>query len=259
VAPRWDGGGKPERKLRVTQQSPCWLVSPASEIQIGTQNRGTILHHIQQMPGLMCSARRTKPSMPRRSAGIQVRADELNSRGAELYLGRDGYTALQHQGKLDCIGIIKRERSENGISSITLRGSIPHRGRVPQVHSQFVRCVNDVLLFTEPCNEHPPGPALLEWRDGGVTSVRLLHEHNQRRARIGTQGSIVSVPDATYESAQPAPTNPDIPAQDSDAAGRPGHVSRLRGEVKGHVRPDIAAPLLEPESLVIFMSREAEF
>jgi hypothetical protein len=206
----------------------------------------------------MGSARCAKPLVPGWAAGIQMGTYQLDSPRAEQYNRGDRHSALQHEGELDSVGSMERKRREDGITAITLRGAVPHGWGVSQVHAQSMSRVDDILLLSEACNEYPSDSALLERWDGRVTPVRLLYEYYQWQTRFRSERGEVSVPDASHHSLELAAADPYIPAQD-DQAPDVADVCGTGGEVERNLRADIAAPLLQAESLVIFMSRQAEF
>jgi hypothetical protein len=148
-----------------------------------------------------------------------MRADETQADFAQLNRSGNGYTALQYKGELYSPSTLERECRQDGVSPVARAWSIPHGWGIPQIQPQGSSRLYDIFLFPEPCNQHSSDSALLERWDRRIAPVRLLYQDDQWEPRIRAQGGIVTVPDPPYDGAEPAPPDPQVPAQYDEATG----------------------------------------
>jgi len=210
---RWNAEGKP----RFLEQPPGGLVSAPTQIEVRTQHRCVALDLLEQVPCLLRPPAGSEPLVPRWSSGIEMGTYQVQTAISERNRRCDRHTALQHERKLNGVSIVQRERSQNGIPPIARRWAVPHGRGVSQVQSQSSSRLDDILLFAEPCNQHSPDPSLLERRNRGVAAVGLLYHYDERQARIRSPAGVVTVPDPRDNSAEPASSDPEVPAQDDEA------------------------------------------
>src|SRR5918994_2060140 len=217
VTPGWNRGWNPEGKPRFLEQPPGGLISAATEIEVRAQYRCVIPHLFEQVPCLLSPAACSEPPVARRSTRIEMGTDQAQTAGPQRDGRCDRHTALQHERKLKGVSILQRERRQNGISPVARRRAVPHGRSVSQVQSEGSSRLHDILLFAEPCNQHSADSSFLQGLNRGVAPVRLLYHYDKRQARIRSQSSVVTVPDPPYDSAELAPSDPEVPAQDDDA------------------------------------------
>ena len=81
-----------------------------------------------------------------------------------------------------------------------------------------MRGFHHVFLRPQLSDQDPSGLPFLKLGDRRVASVGFLGEHHERRVGIGAEVDVVSVPNPGDDLAQPAPADPDVPAQHHQAA-----------------------------------------
>ena len=219
VTPRGNRGWNAEGKALSLQHSPGRLVPATTQIEVRTQHRCVVLYRLEQVPRLQRSACSPEPPVSGGSARVQMGTYQAQPGIAHDNRCRDSHPPLQHKRELYGVSIPQRERGQKGIPAIARRWAVPHGWRVPQIQPQSSSRLHDILLFAEPRNQHSPDRALLECWNRGIAPVRLLYHYNERQVRIGPQRGVVAAPDPLYYRAEPAASDPQVPAQDDEAPG----------------------------------------
>lgn len=254
VPPRWSRGWHAHGEPLIAQDAPRLLVAPSAEVQIGTEHHSLIGDSRSQVPGLEFAAGRTEPPMTGRSPGIKVRAYQSECSASHFDGRRDGNSPLKYQWQLDPMSILQREGGENRVAPVTVQHAVPHGGGVAQVHAQHPRRLNDIFLKPELGDQHSARRSRGWGWQGRIAAICFLNQNDQRDTGIGTQASEFAVPDSRDELAQPASSDPDIPAQHQQtsvigAGTRPT-------EVQSDWCAYVPAPPLQSETLIIVVVDE---
>jgi hypothetical protein len=217
VPPIRRGRGHAKGEAGVAQEPPSGLVATTAKVQIGPEDDGIIRKRLEEMACLLSATSRAEPLVSWWSAGIEVGAYQPELMPAECDSGRDSHPSLQHQGELNGVGILQRQRGQDRVPPVALQQTVSHGWCVSQVETEGTRGLDYVFLEAELCNQYPAGSAGRDWGDRGIATVGFLDQYDERGARIGAVPDKVSIPDPGYNFAQPPPSDPDIPAEDHQA------------------------------------------
>ena len=248
-----------EGEARIAQQLPRALVPAPPQVEVGTEDGGVVFDGSDEMLSLQGAPCSTEPFVPRRAARIEMGVYQSEPGAPESDGRRDGYPALQYQGKLDRVRAVEWQGRQDRVPPIALIGAVTHRRSVAQVHAELVRGFHHVFLRPELSDHDPSHLPLLKAWDRRVAAVGFLREHHQRHVRIGAELDIVSVPDPGDDLAQAAPADPDVPTQDHETA-MAGSVPTGGSscEIESNLSTDVAAPRVQAEPLVVMVARQAK-
>jgi hypothetical protein len=117
--------------------------------------------------------------MPWSAPGVEMGTHQAELGSTQIHRGRDRHPALQHQGKLESMGLLQRQGRQDRVSPITSCDAVAHGWGIAEAQPEGLSSLHYIFLRAETSDQNPPSLAGRDRWHRAIAAEGFLHQHDQ--------------------------------------------------------------------------------